>query len=701
MTAVPVERRWRRLPLWAVHPLLLGAYPVLFLFAANIQEQLSAAALLPPLAVVLAATAAALLVHWLIVRDATRAGLLTSLLVALFFSYGHVADAVGEPVGHAGLLALAWAVLAIAGMAAIAAVSRRHARTAGIALTVVAAALVTMNVVPIVEYQLRLGNDVRSDRDVTAETTDVTRRPDIYYIVPDRYAAQSTLEELYGYDNRAFLDALEERGFYIADESRANYLKTTVSLASSLEMDYLDMEALAAEATAPDDWQPIYRMLREPLRAPATLKSLGYTYFHVGTWYSRTSTNELADTVLRYSALSDFSAVLHDSTVLPIIRGAGSGEEASEYRDTYRGHALYQFDVLPRIRDQPGPKFVFAHISLPHPPYVFDARGNWITQAESRRGPAHESYGDQLTYTNSRLLEFIDHLLAVPEGSEPVILLQADEGPYPADFDRDQAAFDWRDATPDQLAEKYNILNAYYLPGGETEELYPAITPVNTFRVVFNAYFGSNLPLLPDRSYAFNAADIYRQIDVTDRIPRRVDSDRTATGSVSFDSRPPHFWPVGTERTYRVTVTNETEEAWRADGPERVQLAVDVGTSGAEGEEWLIQRRFGLPHDVAPGESAEVEVTLTSPPAEATYLLRHRVFSGAAGFFEQVDQRPITVVPVDTPTETPETDEAPNVAQSTAALVIRLVGAAAAWLTAVALFELARHWLRRPRRAAT
>ena len=53
---------------------------------------------------------------------------------------------------------------------------------------------------------------------------------------------------------------------------------------------------------------------------------------------------------------------------------------------------------------------------------------------------------------------------------------------------------------PDQHAAQMKILNAYYLPKG-SEVLYPSISPVNTFRVVFNEYLGGNFPLLEDVSY--------------------------------------------------------------------------------------------------------------------------------------------------------------------------------------------------------
>ena len=47
----------------------------------------------------------------------------------------------------------------------------------------------------------------------------------------------------------------------------------------------------------------------------------------------------------------------------------------------------------------------------------------------------------------------------------------------------------------------------------------PAFWPVNTFRILFNARFGTDLPLLPDRTWAHE--DLYRfydLFDITDRV---------------------------------------------------------------------------------------------------------------------------------------------------------------------------------------
>jgi hypothetical protein len=56
-----------------------------------------------------------------------------------------------------------------------------------------------------------------------------------------------------------------------------------------------------------------------------------------------------------------------------------------------------------------------------------------------------------------------------------------------------------------------------YLPGVDHRALYPTMTPVNEFRMIFNLYFGSNLPLLPDRSYP-QQLEPFALIEVTDRL---------------------------------------------------------------------------------------------------------------------------------------------------------------------------------------
>jgi hypothetical protein len=101
-------------------------------------------------------------------------------------------------------------------------------------------------------------------------------------------------------------------------------------------------------------------------------------------------------------------------------------------------------------------------------------------------------------------LEVIDTILDVEPGQpDPVIILAADEGPWPPGFRADQEDFQWLEASDADIAWKFGILNAYRMPGVdlEAEGFSDRTSPVNAFRILFNAYFGAHLELLPDVTY--------------------------------------------------------------------------------------------------------------------------------------------------------------------------------------------------------
>ena len=339
-----------------------------------------------------------------------------------------------------------------------------------------------------------------------ATTTRASERQlrDIYLINLDNYANQATLEQIYGFDNSAFLDALRERGFYVATEARANYLKSAFTITATFEMDYLDTAALAEQAAAPNDFGPLFEMLKDALRAQRLLKFRGYTYVHMGSWWQGTAMNFAADYNFRYD---------HP------VRATPTGWRVPGFRDVHRQHTLFQLDYLPRVAHIPGPKFVFAHIALPHEPAVFDRSGDLVTEEIERSRTREENYTESLLYANRRILEVLDVLMAGPEETDPIVILYSDEGPYPTRYRRNLTHFRWDQATLAELQTKFGILNAFYLPGVDPEDagLHPSISPVNTFRVVFNAYLGTDLPLLPDRQLIWpDAFRIYETIDVTD-----------------------------------------------------------------------------------------------------------------------------------------------------------------------------------------
>ncbi|MCA1588769.1 MAG: hypothetical protein LC744_09065 [Chloroflexi bacterium] len=102
-----------------------------------------------------------------------------------------------------------------------------------------------------------------------------------------------------------------------------------------------------------------------------------------------------------------------------------------------------------------------------------------------------------------------------------MILLQADEGPFPAPYAKDEWGFRWLEATDAQLEEKFGILFAMHVPGADLDAagFQDSMTPVNAWRVIFNARFGTDLAMLPDRVWAhLSLYQFFDFFEITDRL---------------------------------------------------------------------------------------------------------------------------------------------------------------------------------------
>jgi hypothetical protein len=210
---------------------------------------------------------------------------------------------------------------------------------------------------------------------------------------------------------------------------------------------------------------------------------------------------------------SEFSRVLYRTTVVePLTRRLGLGGAALDPRERERERVRFQLEAVARTAARPEPTFTFAHFLLPHPPYLFDADGGSLSLEEERARTLRENYVGQLEFANARLLDLIDVLLSGP--GDPIIVIQADEGPHPARYQADPEGFPWPEATDQELEEKLVILNAYRLPGVRTVP--DGITPVNTFRLILSAYLGADLEPLPDRVFVYrDERHLYDFVEVT------------------------------------------------------------------------------------------------------------------------------------------------------------------------------------------
>jgi len=556
-----------------IHPWVFAVFPVLSLYAKNLARGYLVEVLAIVASLLILSTLLQLLVN-LLVRDRLKSGIIVSAFLVLFFSYGHIISAFSAALdrlhlsdkaqflvkGESSLLF--WLIVLGAVLAVIiffVVKAPRDLRTFTKFLNVVALTLLLLaganlgasGVKTFLMPTLRVKQDERAKQAASPQAASGTSEfqhkaflpaiarmervepanlqefivswqqnmetegvlsgagPDIYYIIVDAYARADILEEVYGFDNSTFLSPLEERGFYVADKSVSNYPQTALSLASSLNFTYLDkiVEQIGAYT---NDRTPLELMISES-KVSSFLRNNGYTSMAFETGYAPTDLTN-ADMYLspsKWWKSSEFQEALIALTPLHLSPKTGS--------DFRRDRILYAFDHIADATQVEGPTFVFAHITAPHFPFIFDEEGNPIeppsgvgSRSDYEYDEYLEGYTNQLIFVTKRLEATLDQILA-QSPDPPIIIVQADHGPA-AELDSSWSVEE------SFVPERMSILNVYYFPDRDYEALYESITPVNTFRVIFNEFFGTDYELLEDRSFFSSWSSPYLFTDITEEV---------------------------------------------------------------------------------------------------------------------------------------------------------------------------------------
>jgi hypothetical protein len=496
-----LRNRMKR-PLYTLplYPFLFAAWAILQLWIINSVHLVFAdviGLLLAALGVLLALVVGLALLF----RDLDRAGALAGLLSLMFFTYGQVdlvlRYAFSGTVRH--VLLPIWGAILLIGLLALWRVEKVPA-LAALPANVMGVVLIGFAISSAARFGIRAsappGAEVplKEPIDVDALSYDPDALPDIYYIVLDEYGRADVLLDRYGLDNRPFLDALEGRGFYVAEDSRSNYSLTFMSLAASLNLGYLPEigDLLRAES---DYYTLVYDRVdrNEVTRA---LQEMGYTYIHFNSGWGPTNRPSHADVEVRFRGISEynFPGLVTRATMMNALYPALLSQGT-------RGTILHNFERIGDLAALDTPTFVFAHIVTPHPPYVFLRDGSPVPLHDvaemMNRWPEPQfepAYVEQVQFANAQVLETVDRILAQSD-RPPIIVVQSDHGTMPPGM------LPGATASYDDAVERSRILNAYYLPDGGDALLYPTITPVNTFRVIFDRYFGEDFGLLEDHAY--------------------------------------------------------------------------------------------------------------------------------------------------------------------------------------------------------
>lgn len=475
------------------YPLLFGFFPALSLLSRNVGDAHLWEVWLPCATIVVIA-----LGLWsglfAVLRDHHKCAVLIAAFWVPFHAYGVLVDRLKEAL-HSGLSPIPTLTIALlitlCGVALFLWLWRTGNDLAGLTRALNLAGICLL-AVPLVSYGLARA---RQEGPASVEAPNgggaidpqvLAALPDIYYIVPDSYPRADVLMETFGHDNTPFIDALKARGFHVVEGAHSNYPKTQMSLASSMNFDYLDPEQLKAEW---DEALPNFVAQIWDNKVMDFLAARGYEFPTFSSGVAATEINSgrfvKPDTFL----LTELQQVYLAMTPLrsPVERFARSSEA---------NRVLFVLDELGKVRRGDKPMFVFAHMMAPHMPHNFDAEGN----ARTETPPYYVGFRDSVVCINDRLLTMADRIRERQPNS--VIIIQGDHGcrsDWQSTTETDLVP--WKGTREEYIRDYTAVLNAIYFPDGDYSAFYPGVTPVNTFRIVFNKYFGTKYELLPDKTF--------------------------------------------------------------------------------------------------------------------------------------------------------------------------------------------------------
>ena len=371
-----------------------------------------------------------------------------------------------------------------------------------------------------------------ADRPEAPKVYDSATMPDIYYIVPDGYPSDAWKQATMNYDNFGFTSALEARGFVVAPHAQSNYGFTILSLASILNMKFFDENPSSFNDL---DYLNLSIANSEVSRM---LQQLGYTYVQfISGYFAPSASADLIrdftpggpiELILEYDVFSQ-SVILDtgskvlvdrlaahlfrqpfiphyiDTTALRILRSRVERILGTEVYESYDRIAPQRLpaaiDEIEAIVSMPEATFTFVHILKPHLPVTFDERGEFIRPVWF---PSRSTFFAEFEFVNSEFLRLIDTIL---QGSRnpPIIIFQADHGSTLGD--------NWSEEGRKTLFDTYA---AYYLPKPYSIDIPKPFTLVNSFPLILNEVFGTDIQLQLNTLIETRRSDAhFEQQDVT------------------------------------------------------------------------------------------------------------------------------------------------------------------------------------------
>jgi hypothetical protein len=493
---MPVKA-WK-LPLY---PLLIAAYYPLYMMAAD-QGMTDVSDVIRPTIVCVLSALFLMVSLGAILRDVHRAALWVAMAVVLIFGIKFAQRIVGRVVeGATGPVAELYILGGMAAIAVLVAVFARPSPNMTRIANVVAAVMVVFPLTSLLQREVSLtaatadtGPGMLEDAGFQA-AADTGIRPNIVHILLDGYSRQDVLADLYQFDNTPFLDRLRGLGFAVADRATSPYNQTLLVMGSVFSGTMLESSGRLSSATE----------LRDSVRGHirhnpviGSLSRLGYRTAAVDVRYDPVRM-DFFDHLLSANTITNFEAAVFERTSLYLVTynlGFASPSITPEVFST------------PYERELTGPFFLYVHLLAPHPPFDVNRHGEAIKQEGGPRGMVdgnhftkgtpggqeiyRRGYVEKLEFVNQGILSMIDRIISDAD-APTIVIIHGDHG--------GGLHLHHNDVAGTCIQERFSPLLAVYASDDRLQRSLPDdLNLANLYRLVFNTYFGTEMPLLPNRS---------------------------------------------------------------------------------------------------------------------------------------------------------------------------------------------------------
>jgi hypothetical protein len=370
-------------------------------------------------------------------------------------------------------------------------------------LFVILLSLVIFNVVEIEAFYFT--NYAVTDNSVKTFSVEESDLRDVYHIILDGHPSTAALKQYFNYDNSNFENFLKNKGFFVPKSSIGNYNMTTYAMPSILNMNYID-----SNWESEKELNGIVKEMMDENSVTKNFERNGYKIISFQNEYWLEPSEDgvvLCDSNVRSVRLLMFYL---DNTPIKIVKksmfslldNVSNTEQGGDSFQPIIENRICAFKELANLGERfSEPMFVHAHLITPHAPIVFDANGNIINTRNISEKEMPKAYLGQLQYTDTKIQEIIDKLLE--KEPKPIIIIQSDHG---FRFKINEGG--------NTLEHAFLNFEAFYFPNRELDKAeYSFISPVNSFRILFNEYFGTDYEILENKSFIKKDSKF---VDITD-----------------------------------------------------------------------------------------------------------------------------------------------------------------------------------------